>query len=296
MLIPVRGDAPFLFQALKSLCESTLIPSEVLIIDDRISENTIDELNNSKFNFDLKLVKNKGKGLVDALNTGLNFASYELIARLDSDDMVYRSRFEQQSNLLNSSPEVAVVGSQVTYIDSNNKILGNSSYPLGNIVNSERFNHACLMAHPSVMYRKSSLQAVGGYREVARIGSTSLCEDFDLWKRVAKVGEMINLEQQLTFYRQHSGQLSNQFRYAQELATIYVEAEGFERTRIKFEIVRTGHISSYNQIRKSINNLSIKQKMRFYIYSRLIRNDLKFKKLQICLLVIVIKFLNSIHK
>ena len=294
--MPVRGDAPFLFQAIKSLSESTLKPAEVLIIDDGISGNTINDLNHSNFDLNLKLVKNKGIGLVNALNTGLNLASYELIARLDSDDMVHKSRLEEQSYLLNSSPEVVVVGSQVTYIDSNNKILGISSYPMGSLVNNERFNSACLIAHPSVMCRKSSLKVVGGYREVAKIGSTSLCEDFDLWKRIAKVGDLVNLEKNLTFYRQHPGQLSNQFRYAQELATIYVESDAFDRTGIKFEIMPLGHINSEEQIRKSIYNLSKKQRWRFNTYSRLIRSDLKLKSLQTLLGIIVIKLLDFIRK
>ena len=57
--MPVRGDAPFLFQAIKSLSESSLKPAEVLIIDDGISGNTINDLNHSNFDLNLKLVKNK---------------------------------------------------------------------------------------------------------------------------------------------------------------------------------------------------------------------------------------------
>lgn len=296
MIIPVRGDAPFLFQAIKSLSESSLKPAEVLIIDDGISGNTVNELKHSNFELNLILVKNKGIGLVNALNTGLSLATYELIARLDSDDKVHKSRLEQQSSFLNSSPEVVVVGSQVTYINEHNKILGNSSYPVGSLGNNERFDHECLIAHPSVMYRKSFLKVVGGYREVAKIGTTSLCEDFDLWKRIAKVGELVNLEKNLTFYRQHSGQLSNRFRYAQELATLFVASNAFDRTKNKFEIVRLGRINSEDQVRKSISNLPKKQKLKFYMYSRLIRNDLKLKTLQTWLGILAIKLINSLHQ
>jgi hypothetical protein len=44
--MPVRGDAPFLFHAIKSLSESTLKPSEILIIDDGISKNQLSNLKN----------------------------------------------------------------------------------------------------------------------------------------------------------------------------------------------------------------------------------------------------------
>ena len=135
--MPVRGDAPFLFHAIKSLSESTLKPSEILIIDDGISENQLTELQNWNFDLNLKVIKNKGVGLVNALNTGLDLADNELIARLDSDDMVYKNRLELQYNFLSISPEVMVVGSQVTYIDEDNKILGKSVYPPGSLNNDK---------------------------------------------------------------------------------------------------------------------------------------------------------------
>jgi hypothetical protein len=144
------------------------------------------------------------------------------------------------------------------------------------------------------MFRKSSLKIIGGYREVAKIENTSLCEDFDLWKRIAKIGQLVNLEKELTFYRQHPSQLSRKFRYAQELASIYVEGDLFDKTGIKFEIVQLGHINSEAEIRKSIYSMSRKQKWRFHIYSRLIRNDLKLKKLQSLLGITCIKLLNAI--
>ena len=296
VLIPVRGDAPFLSQAIKSLSESTLKPSEVLIIDDGISENQLNRLKDLNFDLNLKVIKNKGVGLVNALNTGLDLANNELIARLDSDDMVYKNRLELQYNFLNCSPEVLVVGSQVTYIDGGNKILGNSAYPTGCINNDARFNNSCLIAHPSVMYRKSSISKVGDYREIAKIGTTSLCEDFDLWKRVAKQGELVNMPDELTFYRQHTGQLSNKFRYSQELATLYVESDAFDNTNIKFEILEIGSINLENQIRKSISSLPKGQLCKFYIYSKLIRSDIRFKKMKLFWGVLSIKLINFVKK
>ena len=296
VLIPVRGDAPFLSQAIKSLSESTLKPSEVLIIDDGISENQLNKVKNSDFNLNLKVIKNKGVGLVSALNTGLNQANNELIARLDSDDMVYKNRLELQYNFLNSSPEVLVVGSQVTYIDESNKVLGNSTYPSGNINSDERFNNSCLVAHPSVMYRKSSISKVGGYREIAKIGSISLCEDFDLWKRIAKQGQLVNMKDELTFYRQHSGQLSNKFRYAQELATMFVKSEGFDKHNIKLDISESGYINSKIQINQSISELSKIDIYKFLIYSKIIQNNISSQKLRSVMGLITIKFLNIFVK
>jgi len=226
----------------------------------------------------------------------LDLADNELIARLDSDDMVYENRLELQYNFLSASPEVLVVGSQVTYIAKENKILGNSSYPTGNINNDGRFHSSCLIAHPSVMYRKSSISKAGGYREIAKIGNTSLCEDFDLWKRIAKQGKLVNIKHELTFYRQHPGQLSNKFRYAQELATMFVKSEGFDKYNIQLEISDSGNINSKVQIYKSISTLSRIDIYKYLVYSKIIRKNISFKKLQSVIGLVIIRFLNLLIK
>lgn len=295
-MIPTRGDAPFLFQALDSLFESTLKPSEILIVDDGISKNRLNKLESTNFGLNIKVIKNKGVGLVSALNTGLEVANSDLIARLDSDDFVYKNRFESQYKYLNSSAEIVVVGSQVTYIDENNRILGKSSYPNGIVSDDARFHNSCLIAHPSVMYRKSQIIKIGGYREIAKIGGTNLCEDFDLWKRIAKHGKILNMKDELTFYRQHSGQLSNKFRYAQELATLYVESEAFDKNQIRLEITELGVINFEDQIIASISSLTKDKIYKFRIYSKMIRSNKRFKKINLLIGMLIIKLMNLLQK
>ena len=295
-MIPIRGDAPFLFEAIDSLSESTLKPSEILIIDDGISENRLNKLKNMNFGLDIRVIKNKGAGLVSALNTGLEVANSDLIARLDSDDFVYKNRLEFQYEYLNSSPEIIVVGSQVTYIDKNNTILGKSSYPNGIVNNDARFHSSCLIAHPSVMYRKNQIIKIGGYREVAKIGGTSLCEDFDLWKRIAKHGIILNMKEQLTFYRQHSGQQSSKFRYETELATLYVESEAFDKNQMRLEISELGVIDSEEQIIASISSLTKDKIYRFRIYSKIIGNNQRFKTINLLVGTLIIKLMNLLQK
>jgi len=276
--MPVRGDAPFLFHAIKSLSESTLIPSEVLIIDDGISPEQLIWISNLHTNFTVNVIKNRGEGIVNALNTGLNMAQNELVARLDSDDMAYKDRLKTQYDFLNGSPDVLVVGSQVTFIDPDNEIVGRSNYPIGSINNNAGFNSSCLIAHPSVMYRKSTIIEIGGYREVVKVGNVSLCEDFDLWKRIGKNGKLVNMDSELTFYRQHSGQVSERFNYAAELGTLFVASDGFDKSNTKLEITLNGNINFESEVKDAISDLSKLKTYKFFIYTKLIRDDLHCKK------------------
>jgi glycosyltransferase involved in cell wall biosynthesis len=236
VLIPVKGKAIYLEQALKSIEQSSLLPNETLVIDDGIDETTIEEIKNKFQNINLKIIKNYGVGLVDALNTGINISQNEYLVRLDSDDLMESNRLQIQSIYLENNPDVAVVGSQVTYIDVTNNILGYSKYPNGDLNLDPNFLKKCLLAHPSVMMRKSILMKVNGYRETVRLGKISLCEDFDLWRRLYRQGKIVNLPDRLTKYRQHSAQLSNVNSSAQTLATFIISSGYFDGKKNIIEI------------------------------------------------------------
>lgn len=263
VLIPVKGKAVYLEQALKSIEESSLLPNETLVIDDGIDETTIEKIKNKFQNINLKIIKNYGVGLVDALNTGINTSQNEYLVRLDSDDLMESNRLQIQSIYLENNPDVAVVGSQVTYIDVTNNFLGYSKYPNGDLNLDPNFLKKCLLAHPSVMMRKSVLMKVNGYRETVRFEKISLCEDFDLWRRLYRQGKIVNLPDRLTKYRQHSAQLSSINSSAQTLATFIISSGYFDDKKNIIEIgTKNGSIE---KITKSeiLNGLNLYNKIVF---------------------------------
>ena len=263
VLIPVKGKAVYLEQALKSIEESSLLPNETLVIDDGMDETNIEDIINKFQNINLKIIKNYGIGLVDALNTGINTSQNEYLVRLDSDDLMESNRLQVQSMYLENNPDVAVVGSQVTYIDFTNNFLGFSNYPNGDLNLDPNFLKKCLLAHPSVMMRKSVLMKVNGYRETVRLGKISLCEDFDLWRRLYRQGKIVNLPDRLTKYRQHSAQLSSINSSAQTLATFIIASGYFDDQKKIIEIsTKNGNIE---KITKSeiLNRLNLYKKIIF---------------------------------
>jgi hypothetical protein len=158
---------------------------------------------------------------------------------------------------------VAVVGSQVTYIDVTNNFLGYSNYPNGDLNLDPNFLKKCLLAHPSVMMRKSVLMKVNGYRETVRFGKISLCEDFDLWRRLYRQGKIVNLPDPLTKYRQHSAQHSSINSSAQTLATFIIASGYFDDQKKIIEIcTKNGNIE---KITKSeiLNRLNFYNKIIF---------------------------------
>jgi glycosyltransferase involved in cell wall biosynthesis len=263
VLIPVKGDAVYLEQALMSIEKSNFLPNETLIIDDGIDQSVINKIRNDFKSINLKIIKNSGVGLVDALNTGIKASVNEYLARFDSDDLMDENRLKVQYEFLEKHSDVTVVGSQVTYIDHSNKELGKSAYPNGDLNLKSDFLKKCLLAHPSVMIRKTHLLKVNGYRETVRFGKVSLCEDFDLWRRLINEGRIVNLPEYLTRYRQHSTQLSTLNSAAQALATFIISHGYFDGVNKNIEInPENGHIQNIS-VSKIIRDLKLLEKAIF---------------------------------
>jgi glycosyltransferase involved in cell wall biosynthesis len=222
VLIPAHGSCEFLEQALESICMSSLLPDRVVIVDDGVTDLAMTAILNFSSRLVLHIEPNRGSGLVDALNTGIEVINTPFIARLDADDVVTQDRFALQVSAMLVDPDIAVLGGQVQYINSDGRFLGKSEYFTGTLNNLNQFESKCLIAHPSAMIRRRALLEVGGYRSICRKGRTDIAEDFDLWLRISKVGKVCNLNDTILFYRQHPEQLSSKHTPEQLFSTRYV--------------------------------------------------------------------------
>ena len=112
----------------------------------------------------IRLEKNSGLG--NALNIGIEYCKNELIARMDSDDISRPDRCERQLKILAENPEVDIVSGTVEeFSKSAEEIKASRVLPEkhDDIVKFAKrrnpFNHPC------VMYRKSAVEAAGGYQD-----------------------------------------------------------------------------------------------------------------------------------
>jgi len=135
-------------------------------------------------------------------NQSLALARSELVATLDADDCCHPDRLARQVAFLREHPEIGVVGSQLAIIDAEGKRRFTRAYPCtpsGIVQAFPRYNP---IAQPSVMFRKSLIQAAGGY-QYERYPAV---EDYDLWSRLARRGvQFANLPDALLEYRLHQG-------------------------------------------------------------------------------------------
>ena len=178
-----KDNATFFSRALQSITEQqTVKPSEIVLICDGPLNSDLDAvINNFQANFPvfniIRLPENKGLG--NALKLAVENASYELIARMDSDDVSVPDRFEQQLCFFQAHPEIDIVGGDITeFIGEEKNIVAKRAVPETDAEIKEYMKKRAAFNHVSVMYKKSAVQAAGGYQD------WFWNEDYYLWIRM----------------------------------------------------------------------------------------------------------------
>lgn len=194
----------YLNRALSSIwTEQTLRPDQiVLVVDGPIPielEREIDKLksksDSSSIMTIVKLPENRG--LTKALNEGLKYATGDLIARMDSDDISEPYRFERQVAFFESHPEVDIISGSLQEFDAEHECLNIRHYPLTHEDAVKYMVKACPLAHPSVMMRKRIFDDGLRYDEHYRMS-----QDIKLWYDAVLAGYKLgNIPEVTLFFR-----------------------------------------------------------------------------------------------
>ena len=197
VLMPVRNGDHYLRESLDNLIAMTQLQDQILIVDDGSTDGTKEILQEylnqcSRIN----IISLPPSGLVIALNEGLKSALHEYIARADVDDKYEVSRLGKQVKLLEREPTVAAVFTDYVFWNQEKGEIG--LMPTGAVPIATKLSlvDAFRTPHPSVMFRKSAVNEVGGY-----IASEFPAEDLGLWIRLSRKFEISSIPEPLLMYR-----------------------------------------------------------------------------------------------
>lgn len=179
-----KKEQPLFFkEALRSVFEQSLIPNEVVLVKDGPLTEELEQIivDFSSKNEQLKVITlEKNQGLGEALRIGLNSCSFDLIARMDSDDICKPYRFEKQIAFLKEHKEITIVGSWIEeFSDCKEEIEAIRELPQEDKQLKIFMKWRNPFNHMTVMFRKKDILAVGGYQPFY------LLEDYYLWNRLA---------------------------------------------------------------------------------------------------------------
>jgi len=194
----------FLDACLASIKNQTLPPTEVILVEDGpISDALISIIDSYRQHLNIVSVKiSINKGLANALNVGIDHCSHDLVARMDSDDFCYPTRFQVQVTYMLNNPDVACMSCFVEeWDDSLSKMLSVRPVPISKQDVFSFIRFASPINHPACIYRKSSVLDVGCYPSIYP-------EDLYLWANLLAKGYVItNLPDRLMKMRAGSSMI-----------------------------------------------------------------------------------------
>lgn len=138
-----------------------------------------------------------------ALNAGIGVAEGRYVARLDSDDLSLPGRFDTQVAVFESRPDLVLLGGCAVLMDASGGAEKEFEVPRGAGNVARILVHRNAFVHSSVMIRSDALRSISGYdSRLLRM------QDYDLFMRLAAVGEVDNLPIVLVKYRIHGAMAS----------------------------------------------------------------------------------------
>jgi hypothetical protein len=154
--------------------------------------------------------------------------------RLDADDVCEPSRLATQLQAMRERPALVALGTAATLIDEHGDSIGLRPVPVGARAVRRTLMWRTALIHPSVLVRTEALHAVGGYNERCQRS-----QDYELWLRLLKVGDLDNLAKPLLRYRISAGQHSRPILLGADSVAIWRarRAVGGERWRDDFVTV-----------------------------------------------------------
>lgn len=203
ILMPVRNEERHLPAALESLFRQTLEKWELVAVDDGSSDDTPSILDRAAHRDPrVRVLRPSQRGLVPALNTGLQACRSPLTARMDGDDISHPRRLELQAAFLADNPSVGLLACDFRHFPRSGMRAGMIAYEAwqNGLSTHESIIRDLFVespfVHPGVMFRTEAVLGVGGYRDMG------WAEDYDLWLRLASAGTRFSrLSRPLLFWR-----------------------------------------------------------------------------------------------
>ena len=268
LLSVYRKEQPaYLRQSLDSIFTQTLLPDEVVLDKDGPLTDALDEVAEDycrKYPVIRVVPLSENQGLGRALNEGLKHCSYDLVARMDTDDVAKPERFEKQIAVFCAHPEMDVVGAWIDEFEGD----------IGNVISVRKLPEKhwkilkyarlrCPENHPVTMFRKEAVMNAGGYMHFP------LFEDYYLWVRMLMNGACFyNIPESLLYFRFSRDMFKRRggWKYA-------IDEYRFQRKLLNMDFI--GYFQFIQNVSIRFISRIIPNGMRTMLYKRLLRKPLR---------------------
>lgn len=184
MSVYYKETPSFLNNALKSIFNQSVIPNEVVLVEDGKLTSELDKVISSyknKYPKIMNIIKFKeNRGLGQALHDGLIECHNDIVFRMDSDDECMPNRFEDTLKIFDKM-NIDVVGSNIVEYDNDMiNITGYRKVPQSHEEIIKMMKKRNPMNHVTIAYKKDKVIESGNYVDMP------FFEDYYLWARMYK--------------------------------------------------------------------------------------------------------------
>ena len=205
VILPTYNRAEFLKESIQSVLSQTFTDFELIVVDDGSTDPTEEVVREfSGFRY-ISFPQNRG--VSKARNLGIELARGRYICFLDSDDLWVENKLETQVAWMESQSDCQVCytdeiwirkGVRVNPMNKHRKVSGDIFSPSLSL---------CIVSPSSVLIRASIFSEVGRFDE-----DLPVCEDYDLWLRIALKYPVHLIDEKLIIKRGgHQDQLSAKY-------------------------------------------------------------------------------------
>jgi glycosyltransferase involved in cell wall biosynthesis len=223
VIIPCFNQAHYLGEAIESVLSQTLPPAEVVVVDDGSEDNSYEVAGRYE---GVRRIRRQNMGVAAARNIGWGQTSAEYLVFLDADDRLLPDALETGASALGRRPNVAFVSGVSRDIGDDGRVIAALRQPLVSQDHYRRLLEDCFIwSGSSIVYRRSSLEAVGGFDESLRAA-----DDYELYLRLARRFPVFCHEGVVTEYRRHG---TNTTRNAAIVLASQLEVQGRQKRKVR---------------------------------------------------------------
>ncbi len=264
MSLYIKEKTEYARACFDSLLNQTVLADEWVIVEDGpLTEEMyalLAEYENEHPGLIKRVPLKENQGLGKALREGVLHCTYEIIARMDTDDIAREDRFEKQISLFENNPNLDICGSHIKEFDGDiSNILSIRKVPVEEKAILQYQKRRDSFNHMTVMYKKAAVLKAGNYQEAL------LMEDSLLWVNMMRTGaKCANVDDYLVYARTGLAMIDRRGGWAY-----------FKKYRSgRKKIYSTGYISWWDYMVTLMMQLVVSlmpTKMRRYVFEKHLR-------------------------
>jgi glycosyltransferase involved in cell wall biosynthesis len=218
VIVPVYNASKTIIRALDGVFSQTLLPAEVLLINDGSQDDSLDIIKNSKYKDLVTLITIENSGPANARNVGIRAAKSKWIAFLDADDQwILNDKLEKQLLLAESDQSIVIVDTFAKVYWNKSKTIDVTRVKSGTMFNHFLYQNI-INATSSVLAKRTSIVEVGYFDATIKFG-----EDRLLWALLAQKGSLATVAAFAVYKENHDANLTSKgeenFKYRKLLVS-----------------------------------------------------------------------------